>query len=176
MRKLLLILLSIGILLISSLSLISASYNDNYIYADNGIVVYPTYILRQVCRPFIPCGVERIDIPQNQRTYNYNNYQNNYNQKETTYQAWYREMSSPGFYEVIKDQESQVYNPVHSQNYKPTQSVIIYTQPSQYKNPTPIKHFANTYNTRNNYDSNGNWIEKKYKDYQPDSKTIVIYM
>jgi len=162
MQKKISIIILFAILSISLISLISADYNDDYIYADNGIVVYPTYILRQVCKPFMPCGVERIDIPNDYSYHNQNNYNSNGNNQEGDGSRLLDELSSPGFSQVIADQRSPTYDPLYKQNQNRYNNfpVIIYTNDDN-NNPTPIKHFANTYNTRNNYDSDGNWIEKE---------------
>lgn len=173
LKKTISIIILFAILSISLISFISAS---DYIYAGDGMVIYPGYMIRTVCRPFMPCGVERINLP----SYNYNNINTNTITADGDGYRFYKELSTPGLSEVMKDQESPTYNykKYQTQNYNPTPSVIIYTTPHQYNNPTPIKHFANTYNTRNNYDSDGNWIGNRnmYRDYQPNSRTIVVYM
>jgi hypothetical protein len=119
----------------------------------------------------MPCGVQRINIPNR-------NINTNSIKVEGDGNRLYDELSSPGLSQVIRDQESPIYNPAKYQthNYNPTQSVIIYARPHQYNNPTPVKHFVNTYNTRNNYDEDGNWIGNRNVYYQhPNSRTIVIY-
>ena len=165
-KKTISIIILFAILSLSLISLISADYQDGYIYAGNGVIVYPGYILKQVCHPFMPCGVERINIP----SYNQYNYNTNTNTVTGDGDALSKEFSSPGFSQVIADQRSATYDPLYDsnnynqQNYRNknyNQDVIIYTRPHQDDTQIPIKHFANTYNTRNNYDSNGNWIEQE---------------
>lgn len=195
-KKTIPIIIFLGILSLSLISLISAGYKDDYVYAGNGIVVYPTYILKQTCKAFMPCGVERIDIPHdysyhNQYDYDYD-YNNNYdtNQEGDGYR-FYRELRSPGLSQVIRDQKSPTYNPDYydysydynyrysdnyysrddyQQNYRikynQEKAPIVYVEDKNTK-----KHFANTYNTRNNYDSNGNWIgDDRNRDYQQENQ------
>lgn len=170
LKKTIAIIILFTILSLSLIPFISASYNDDYIYAGNGIVVYPTYILKQTCKPFIPCGVERIDISKD---YNHD-YENN--NKIRDGDRLIDELGSPGFSQVIKDQKSPTYDPLYYQNrYQQNYRTQYYQEQEPVVYVDNKKHFANTDNTRNNYDEYGNWIYKN-EDYQPNSKTVIIYM
>jgi len=158
---------------ILSISLISLSSAENYIYAGNGIVIYPNYILKTVCHPFMPCGVERIDIRSNNANDNAITVEG-----EGDGKRFYDELNSPGLSQVKRDQESQTYNPArfNKENQNQAPIIIINTISKEQNNQPTIKHFPNTYNTRNNYDNEGNWIGNTNKYYMnPNSRVIVIY-
>jgi len=173
-----------AVLSLSLISFISADYASNYVYAGNGVIVYPGYILKQVCHPFMPCGVERINIPSSN---NRNNGNENIPEESRDGDVLYDELSSPGFSRVIADQRSATYDPLYknrnmnyNQNYNT--NVVVYTVPKQYNSPPQVKHFADTYNTQNNFDSYGNWIgDNRYNNYnnrnypQQNSRVMVVY-
>jgi hypothetical protein len=171
------ILTSFVILSLSIITLVSATYASNYIYAGNDVVVYPTYVLHTVCHPFMPCGVEKISIPSSK-----NNNNNQMQSPKTDGQEFYDELSSPGLSQVIKDQNSPTYNPYYYDNYynnyqSKTPLVIITATPVNYNQPVTTKHFASTYNTRNTVYSTYNQVqEQRNLQYQKyDTNVVVVY-
>jgi len=156
------------------MSFIKADYASNYVYAGNGVVVYPTYILKTTCRAFMPCGVERINIPSDDD-------RNNNPVRDGN--VLFDELSSPGFSQTIHDQRSATYDPLYHQDRNHNQIIIVDSKQDNDDNPIPIHHFADTYNTQNNFDSEENWIgDTRYSnnDYNRNIQTrntrvIVVY-
>jgi hypothetical protein len=178
MAKIILKLAILSLLLIISLvSLINA---EQFIYAGRGTVVYPTYIDRIVCRPFMPCGEEIVQIPSsssNQNTVNSGSGGDG--------SRLYDELSSPGVSQVIQDQNSYTYNTKkydtynnylisNSNNYYNNQQrVMVVIPPVDRSLPLEKRHFVTTQNTwkYNSRFSDGNGY---YRNNNRD--TIVLVM
>ncbi len=155
-NKSLLVIISCIILSILFTSLVSA---EEPLYGRNGVLVYKDHIIKKVCYPFMPCGITRIDIPS------YNDHKNTYHNNQLQRTSTTSTNSPPGFFRIFSPTYDPTTDTDKNQNYNRiiVRSAQTYRYGNQYSNqhnyqPTPIKHFPNTYNTRNNYDSNGNWI------------------
>jgi hypothetical protein len=147
-----------------SLSFVSAYYSNNYAYAGSGVVVYPTYVLRQVCQPFMPCGVQKINIANNyQAQYNNQNNYNNRNENENIPEEsregdlLFDELSSPGINLAVADHNSPTYNPLfrnRNNNYQNNQNTYYVVDYGSY-----------------NYQENNYW-----KNPAPSTRVVVVYV
>ena len=120
MGKIILTIISFVILLISFIMIVSA---EEPLYGKNGVLVYQDHIIKKVCHPFMPCGVQRIDIPSNYKKNIYNNNVRDNTNADGTYPN-----SPPGFFQIF----SPYYDPAHqTRHYNPA---MIYKVSSNNKN------------------------------------------
>lgn len=74
-----------------SVSFVSIVSADKLLYGKDGVLVYDTYILKTVCKPFMPCGVIRIERQAQDYKPNNDNYRhNNEYYKENDYEQNYK--------------------------------------------------------------------------------------